>query len=189
LAKSAVPAAARAAEAVLDQRVVLSWRQDGESIAVQSISARDVAAIAGKQRAAFTPWVQMAIQTSQVFGTGQTTGPDAVDKLVAAVMVRLPPDTKARLSADQVQVVLELAKSLPPHKYLLGLVKKAHVSGADRPPGWMIPALESLGAKFKENLTDFVSNPSKEEYRDLRVALAPVEKLTVVILQRVGRLQ
>jgi hypothetical protein len=188
--QDAAPAApALAADTLLDARLLIAWRMDGAHLEVRTLSVRDIATLAGREPPLFVPWVLIALQTGQVFPGMPQDSKDVADKLVGLVVSRIPADLKPRLGGSQAQVLAGQSKTLSPQKFLLAIVAKAVQPDVARNAGALGAPLAALCEKFKANLTDFLRNPSKDDYRELRMHLSAPEKAAVTILQKVARLQ
>jgi hypothetical protein len=189
-AAQAAPAAAPPPpQGILNSRLVVAWRMNGAALEVRTISAREIASLVGREAQVLVPWVMIAYQTGQVFLPPPPVTPTLGEKLVGAVMKLIPENLKPRLAAPQVQQLSGQAKSLSHQKFLLALISKAVAADAAKDAGAMQAPLATLTGKFGSNLTDFLRNPSKDDYRDLRVNLSADEKSAVSVLQKVARLQ
>ncbi len=176
-------------ENLLDVRLLVAWRMDGAHLEVRTLSVREMANLAGREPLLYVPWVLIAVQTGQIFPGAPQASKEVLEKLVVAVVTRIPTDIKARLTGSQAQNLAGQSKSLSPQKFLLAIIAKAVQADAARNAGALAAPLASLCEKFQANLPDFLRNPSKDDYRDQRVALTVPEKNAVAVLQKVARLQ
>jgi hypothetical protein len=176
-------------DALLDQRLLIAWRQEGGQFTVIGMTPRELLGLVGPEPRFLLPWVMLALQTGQVFNfPAANVNKELIEKLVKAVAAKaagLPPP---QLGKPQVAQLAGELKDLPHQKALVGLIVKGKVGDAARQPGKFSPALESLLAKFGSTLGEFLRGPSSSEFRDLRVGLSEDEKQLVQVLQKLSRL-
>jgi hypothetical protein len=173
----------------LDARLLVAWRMEGEQLEVRAISVRDIASLTGREPQMFIPWMTIAFQTGQIFPSSLQVTPNLGAQLITAIVDKVPADMKPRFSPAQVQSLAGQARALSAQKFLLALIAKSVPPDLARNAGALAPILAVLNEKFGAALPDFLRNPSKDEYRERRIALAPAEKAAVAILQKVARLQ
>ncbi len=175
-------------ENVFDQRLIISWRLEEGKPLLRTLSAGELIALVGAEARVLAPWVVLAAQTGQVFHIpSAAVTKETVEKLTLGLLAKAA-GRKPRLPKEQINALANAATGTPAHRFLNGLIAKLMQAGQPSHSGPWNPVLESLIAKFGAELGNFISSPSKEEYREHRLALTPAEKQLIGVLQRLSRL-
>jgi hypothetical protein len=188
-ASAPAPATTPQTDTLLDQRLLVAWRQDGNQFSVVGLTPRELFGLVGPEPRLVLPWVMLALQTGQVFNfAASEVNKELIEKLVKAVLVKSAGQVPARLGKPQVAQLVNELKDAPPQKALLALVVKGQLGDLARKPGKSSGALDTLISKFGNNLGEFLRSPSKDEFREIRVGLSVEEKKLVQVLQKLARL-
>ncbi len=187
-ASGAATGVAHAPDSLLDYCLLIGWRMENGRFRVYGVSLRELFGLVGPEPRLVLPWVVLALQTGQAFSAPSTTiTKELVEKLVKAVLAKSAGLAAPRLSGPQVaQLVTEL-RDVPHQKALLTLIVKGKLGELSRLAGQGTGPLDSLTAKFGNQIGEFLRSPSKEEYRELRIGLSAEEKQVVGILQKLAR--
>ncbi|MFI5399907.1 MAG: hypothetical protein ACHQZQ_02505, partial [SAR324 cluster bacterium] len=178
-----------APDTLMDQRLLVGWKQDGGQFTVVGMTPRDLIELVGLEPRLVLPWVLLALQTGQVFPVpASSVNKELIENLVKALLAKGAGLTPARLSKQQVAELVNDLKNLHAQQALHALIAKGQLGDIAHSHSRAPAALESLLAKFGANLGDFLRGPSNEEFRDLRLGLSADEKQLVQVLQKLSRL-
>lgn len=175
------------ADSLMNERLVLTWRANGQNLEVTSLAPREMLALTGPDPRFLKIWIMFALQSGQVFHIPHNQiNKQVLEKLMQRLRDLSPEDGKAVLSEEKrTQLLKAGGKSL---RKILTALSKAVPAERSAQAGALASDIGTLSEKLKDKLGDFLRNPSQDAFKPVIGSLSAQERTTVGVLQRVARL-